>query len=436
VDVETSPYSAAGESLLAGRADVTGRVRPVAHFTPRRGWINDPYGVRWDGDRYHMYYQAVPDQTRWSPACLWGHALSDDLVSWEERAPALVPGPHELGCWSGSVIEDAAGGARAFYTRVQTGRLEVGSIAVARCGGSGRPASGVNDVVIGGPPDDMAVTAFRDPFLWRGPDGWTMIVGAGTADGTGAVLQYRSVDLERWEYTGVLSRGRVAIGRAPGTQVWECPQMIEIDGVWVLVVSVQVNGRAGPVVASAGSYDGARFSGEQWHRLVLGTAPYATSVFRDRAGRPCMISWLREDPRGEVLGGAWAGAQSLVSELAIDAAGKLTADPHPSLRRSELFAHHEPAAMPLVHDLTEFGRAPATHLLASAGRPVEIELRGAERGPVCVTRSPHHGLVIDRPGRPPDAVPCPNPQAIELFIDADILELYSGGVYGAWRLTS
>jgi beta-fructofuranosidase len=414
---------------------VTERARPVAHFTPRRGWINDPYGVRWDGDRYHMYYQAVPDQTRWSPACRWGHAVSDDLVSWEERAPALVPGRHELGCWSGSVIDDAAGTGRAFYTRVHADRLEVGSIAVARCGRAGRPASGVNDVVIPGPPDGLAVTAFRDPFLWRGLDGWTMIVGAGTADGAGAVLQYRSVDLERWEYTGVLCRGRVAIDRARGTQVWECPQMIEIDGVWVLVVSVQVNGRAGPVVASAGSSDGARFTGEEWHRLVLGTAPYATSVFRDRTGRPCMISWLREEPRQEVLGGAWAGAHSLVSELAIDAPGRVTAAPHPSLRRSELFAHNERATMPWVHDLTEFARARAAHLMARAGRPVEIEVRCGERGRVRVTRSSHHGLVIDRPGCPPDAIPCPSPETIELFIDADILELYSGGLYGAWRLT-
>jgi beta-fructofuranosidase len=418
--------------------EVEGRARPVAHFTSRRGWINDAYGVHWDGSLYHMYYQTVPDRTVWSPACAWGHAVSEDLVSWEQRDLALVPKPHETGCWSGCVVYDATGQRRAFYTRVQLDDLEAGSIAMARCDRSGRLASGPGDVVVSGPPGGMPITAFRDPYVWHDSRGWTMIVGAGTADGDGAVLQYRSADLDRWQYAGALCRGRVATGDGVARQVWECPQMIQINDVWVLVVSVQVDGRAGHVAAAVGRYDGTRFTPRAWHRLAFGNAPYATSVFRDRDGRPCAISWLREDPQHEAETSGWAGAQSLVSELAVDDARRVTARPHSGLAGSKMFANHAPLARPWVQDITESTPGLGTHLTVSADTLPEIEVRQARQRLAHVTRSPaHHGLVVDRPGRASDAIPCPNQSgAIDLFIDADILEIFSDGLYGAWRLTS
>ena len=378
-----------------------------------------------------MYHQAVPDQTQWSPACAWGHAVSDDLVFWEEEALALVPGEEELGCWSGSVIDDCAGATRAFYTRVVPDELELGSIAVARGDPAGSLAFGAGVLTIGGPPDGIGVAAFRDPFVWRDQEGWKLIVGAGTADGAGAVLHYRSRDLERWEYTGVLSHGCVAIEGS--RQVWECPQMIEVDGTWVLVVSVGVNGRGGYVMAACGTYDGDRFCAGDWRRLAFGTAPYATSVFRDSHSRPCMISWLQEE--GAVLECGWAGAESLLSELAIDSAGWVTVTPHVSLSNSKLFARLAPATSSWVLDASELARRRATHLSIPDAERVEVDISTAG-GPIArVTRaSRHQGLVIDRLGRAPDVLPCPADGRIELFLDADILEIFGGGFYGAWRL--
>ncbi|WP_344297067.1 hypothetical protein [Agromyces neolithicus] len=31
--------------------------RPDFHFTPERGWINDPLGLTYRDDRYHLFYQ-------------------------------------------------------------------------------------------------------------------------------------------------------------------------------------------------------------------------------------------------------------------------------------------------------------------------------------------------------------------------------------------
>jgi sucrose-6-phosphate hydrolase SacC (GH32 family) len=329
-------------------------------------------------------------------------------------------------------VGDRRGEVRAFYTRVTVDDPDAGQIAVARCHGVDRLTSSADEVIIATPPRGVAV--FRDPYIWRGERGWTMIVGAGTSDGAGAVLQYRSADLDRWRYTGVLCSGRVPGLNDELRQVWECPQLMRVGDRWVLVVSVQAGGSAGCVAALTGSYDGSRLVDGNWRRLAFGTAPYATSLFQDRRGHPCMISWLREDPRWKTDPAGWAGAHSLVSSLAIDPAGRVTASPHPALLRATVFTRlactSSLCAMRMIPGAPE-------HAAVRGDGPVEIEVRQETRRLARITRSRGQStLTIDRPGARLDLIPCGVGDAIEVFVDADILEVFVGGNYGAWRLRS
>jgi fructan beta-fructosidase len=82
--------------------------RPLLHYTPRRGASSDANGLVWLDGEWHLHYQHVPcNVTPGNQNCNWGwgHAVSRDLVTWEELPDTLWPDERGVAV-SGSCVVD------------------------------------------------------------------------------------------------------------------------------------------------------------------------------------------------------------------------------------------------------------------------------------------------------------------------------------------
>lgn len=211
--------------------------RPQYHFTPEKGWINDPNGMVYIDGEYHLFYQHYPDDIVWGPMH-WGHAVSKDLLYWEHRKIALYPDEQGY-IFSGSCIYDTEnvsglGTAEnppvlAFFTHhdPENGRQQQ-SIAYSLDKEHFTKYEG-NPVIT-----NIEKKDFRDPKIFENPikGGYTMALAAGPD-----IEFYHSANLLEWQYTGSFTPGEHGYGG-----ICECPDCFPLeitDGVkWVLLISM------------------------------------------------------------------------------------------------------------------------------------------------------------------------------------------------------
>jgi beta-fructofuranosidase len=152
-----------------------------------------------------------------------------------------------------------------------------------------------NPVVL---PLDGYTGDIRDPKVWARDGRYWMVLGAQRADGFGTVLLMSSADLQSWELLGEVGGGP----DDPPGHMWECPDLLRLDGSDVLVISPMsdLGAQAGAqrhldeTVYSVGSLDlaTARFTGTRFRRVDAGPDFYAPQTLVDSSGRTIMVGWM------------------------------------------------------------------------------------------------------------------------------------------------
>ncbi|PKQ45363.1 glycoside hydrolase family 32 protein [Confluentibacter flavum] len=218
--------------------------RPQYHFSPSKGWIGDPDGlIHYDG-LYHLFW--------------WGHAVSKDMVYWEELEYPMVGDPGDFSYFSGSVVVDKNNDAEfgknsllAFYTRHFPGDSlpETQAISVSKDGlkfeyYKKNPVLDINEIF------------FRDPqvFWHEKTKKWVMAVSLPNKQ---IVQFYGSKNLKDWSFLSNFQ------GHGVQNSFWECPDIFEVPVLgkkdethWVLFIGRGPN----RVQYFVGDFDGSKFT--------------------------------------------------------------------------------------------------------------------------------------------------------------------------------
>ncbi len=268
-----------------------------------------------------------------SGALHWGHAVSDDLVHWKHLPIALAPSEvydnHEDGgCFSGSAVDD-----NGILTLIYTGTTSCGnSITQSQCIATSRDGIHFekytgNPVIHGHP--GTGSEDFRDPKVWKHKDLWYMVIGS-CSEGRGKALLYKSPDLRNWEYVNVLCESRGEFG-----YMWECPDLFELDGRYVLMFSpMGINDRKTVYLVGDMDYKTGKFHYSSVGEIDWGFDYYAPQSFVDAMGRRIIVAWANTwnwmpwwKELGPTFKEGWCGSLSFPRQLSLCADGKLSFKP-------------------------------------------------------------------------------------------------------------
>lgn len=284
---------------------------PYLHFAPVSGWLNDPCGLCWYKGEYHLFFQHNMFDLKWNNIG-WGHAVSRDLLHWEQLEEALMP-DEQGAVFTGSAIINSGEGRPGmsgcpedalllFYT-CAGGRTEWSEglqfTQKAACSTDGRSFVRMEETLI-----PHIVFENRDPKVyWNEAASSYYLVLFLDEHEYGIFV---SEDMKDWELTQKLTI----------EESWECPDLRQIpvygtdekkwmfwtpDGYYLV-----------------GEFDGKKFTPGQEIRRIYGfdherEVAYAAQSFWGTEGRVVQIPWLRTGEKERL----YLGIMGLPRELAL-----------------------------------------------------------------------------------------------------------------------
>lgn len=320
--------------------------RPDYHFTPEIGWLNDPNGFSYFQDKYHLFYQFYPYDTRWNDMH-WGHATSKDLISWEYEKVALANDTiaDANGCFSGSAIEKD----NILYL-IYTGMIN------PNMGFKANPNEIIQHQCLAWSEDGVNFSKhknnpiisqfelpkgymkadFRDPKVIEKNGIYYVVLVAKNEEGRGDILFYKSLDLIKWDYVSIIYKSRYE-----ENMMFECPDLFTLNGKEIIIFSgmpcnenfEEKVGNTTEYIIGSLDFDKGIFDVEYRDILDYGHSFYAPQSMEDNNNKRIVIGWMKKWVNKTITipeEFGWNGLMSLPRVLTLSE-GKLIQKPFESI---------------------------------------------------------------------------------------------------------
>jgi len=265
------------------------KLRPQFHFSSRKNWINDPNGMVYYDDEWHLYFQHCALSVNRGPKS-WGHAVSTDMVHWEQLPHAILP--YDKGAiWSGTAVVDhnnslgkQVGDTKTLVAFFTTAWKDGFYQAMAYSTDRGRTYTLYNN---GEPvvPNQGVMKGERDPkvFWDEARQEWKMVLILG---GKERVIRiFESDNLTDWVKAGDINRKWAA----------ECIDLFQLP------VDGDRNNMKWVITDASFDYEIGQFTGHgfetegETHRGDFGKNFYAAQTFNSGPdGRVVQIGWMND----------------------------------------------------------------------------------------------------------------------------------------------
>jgi sucrose-6-phosphate hydrolase SacC (GH32 family) len=301
--------------------------RPQFHFSPARNWTNDPNGLVYFDGEYHLFYQYNPFGDTWGHMS-WGHAVTRDLLHWQEL-PVAIPEANGVMIYTGSVVIDEQNTSgfclnqKPCMVAIYTGaRHDLQAQDIAYSNDHGRTwTKYANNPVL-----DLHMKDFRDPNVFWSSESKQWIMAVSLPDDHKVAI-YGSPNLKQWKQVSEFGPAGATSGQ------WECPDLFQahVDGDasktrWVLKVGLNpgsLQGGSGEQYF-IGQFDGTTFQNDNPASLTLwtdyGKDCYCALTFNHIPPNrpPIMLGWMNNwQYANQVPTSPWRGQMTVAREVSL-----------------------------------------------------------------------------------------------------------------------
>ena len=311
------PETVSGANSRSMTNKISDPWRPEYHFSPNKGWMNDPNGLIFKNGVYHLFYQAGQWPRRWD------YAHGRDLINWDGEG-TKVPATQTISPFSGGAVLDkhnSSGFGKNTIVMTYTGHhiktgIEDQRLAYSTDNGETVHKYEENPII----PSDVG--DFRDPSpLWYEPDNsWRLVVSrvSATDNRPAGIEIYSSENLIDWTYESTYGSG--------GDQ-WECPNLYQLPvkgsekSKWLMTVSVSssASSTGKSVEHHIGTFDGTEFISKEVALADHGYDFYATQNWSNTPqDRGLNLSWMSNWAYGmDVPDNGWRGAMTVPRTISL-----------------------------------------------------------------------------------------------------------------------